>query len=142
MSLLNLCRNSCQPPESTHHQTDDNNQTQSSHQNPLRISCRIRRAGASAAGTHHPQYDTQKKKYKSTHKIQRTRDESQRIVENFYSHAYNTPFKSSRIQAIRVSHILAKCFCKLYKIMNESINIRIERDSTITYIRHQDGLLA
>lgn len=38
------------------------------------------------------------------HKSYRTRDESQRIAVQDYSHAYNTPFKSSRLQGISVRH--------------------------------------
>ena len=38
------------------------------------------------------------------HKSSRTRDESQRIAGQAYSHAYNTPFKSSRLQGIPDGH--------------------------------------
>ena len=38
------------------------------------------------------------------HKSSRTRDESQRIAGQAYSRAYNTPFKSSRLQGIPVGH--------------------------------------
>jgi hypothetical protein len=37
-------------------------------------------------------------------KSSRTRDESQQIAGQAYSHAYNTPFKSSRLQGISVCH--------------------------------------
>lgn len=39
-----------------------------------------------------------------SNKSSRTRDESQRIAGQAYSRAYNTPFKSSRLQAISVCH--------------------------------------
>ena len=38
------------------------------------------------------------------HKSSRTRDESQRIAGQAYSRAYNTPFKSSRLQGIPAGH--------------------------------------
>ena len=38
------------------------------------------------------------------HKSSRTRDESQRIAGQAYSRAYNTPFKSSRLQGIPDGH--------------------------------------
>ena|SRR6185503_16282930 len=38
------------------------------------------------------------------HKSSRTRDESQRIAGQAYSRAYNTPFKSSRLQGIPIGH--------------------------------------
>jgi hypothetical protein len=37
-------------------------------------------------------------------RIQEKPDESQRIAGQAYSHAYNTPFKSSRLQGIPVGH--------------------------------------
>lgn len=39
-----------------------------------------------------------------SHKSSRTRDESQRIAGQAYSRAYNTPFKSSRLQGIPAGH--------------------------------------
>ena len=39
-----------------------------------------------------------------SNKSSRTRDESQRIAGQAYSRAYNTPFKSSRLQGIPVGH--------------------------------------
>src|SRR2546429_7403779 len=44
------------------------------------------------------------KRGEDQHKSSRTRDESQQIAVQDYSHAYNTPFKSSRLQGISVCH--------------------------------------
>ena len=54
---------------------------------------------------HHPQTPTPHTlRGGRSNKSSRTRDESQRIAGQAYSHAYNTPFKSSRLQGIPVGH--------------------------------------
>lgn len=54
--------------------------------------------------TRTPQIDIVENRGGRFHKSSRTRDESQRIAGQAYSRAYNTPFKSSRLQGIPAGH--------------------------------------